>query len=143
MGRRRTSRMNFACSLVGLLALLAVAGGCAEADSSEVQQLTQQEFLTNPPEGALILDVRTQAEFDAGHVPGAMNISHDELATRLDELDSAKDRAVVVYCRSGKRAGLASSVLLEAGYVNVLHLEGDMNAWNASGLPTETSGAEH
>ncbi len=137
------SSAKFVISFVGLVAASVIAAGCAGADVPNVQELSQKEFLTNPPEGALILDVRTQAEFDAGHVPGAINISHDELATRLDELDSAKDRAVVVYCRSGKRAGLASSVLLEAGYVNVLHLEGDMNAWNASGLPTETSSAKH
>jgi rhodanese-related sulfurtransferase len=85
----------------------------------------------------LILDVRTQAEFSSGHVPGAVNIPHDELAMRLSDLDSETDRPVVVYCRSGKRAGLASTVLLEAGYTNVLHLDGDMNAWKASGLPTE------
>jgi rhodanese-related sulfurtransferase len=127
--------------LVALVAICVVAAGCAPADESQIEEISQQELRSNLPEGALILDVRTQGEFDAGHVPGAMNISHDELATRLSELDSSKNRPIVVYCRSGKRAAMASSVLLEAGYLNLLHLEGDMNAWHASGLPTETSSA--
>lgn len=117
------------------VSLLAV--GCEAADAPEVRELSQQEFLSGPPAGALILDVRTRAEFSSGHIPGAVNIPHDELATRLSELDSEADRPVVVYCGSGRRAGLASTVLLDAGYTNVLHLEGDMNAWQANGRPTQ------
>ena len=119
-----------------LLAISLVLFGCDTENAPEVKDLSQQEFLTSPPAGALILDVRTRAEFSSGHGPGAMNIPHDELASRLSELESPADRPVVVYCRSGTRAGLASAVLLDAGYNNVLHLEGDMNAWLANGLPT-------
>jgi phage shock protein E len=120
-----------------ILTVCVVASGCAEAGAPEVKELDQQTLLSSPPEGALILDVRTQGEFDSGHVPGAMNIPHDELSSRLAELDSEKGEPVVVYCRSGKRAGMASTVLLGAGYTNVLHLTGDMNAWQANGLPIE------
>lgn len=130
---------SFGCVLAlgVLLAVSLVIVGCDKADAQEVKSLSQEEFLSNPPAGALILDVRTQGEFSSGHIPGAVNIPHDELASRLSELESESDRPLVVYCRSGKRAGLASSVLLEAGYTNVLHLEGDMNAWQANGRPTE------
>jgi rhodanese-related sulfurtransferase len=120
-----------------LLAVSLVVSGCSEANEPGVTEISQQELMSSPPAGALILDVRTQAEFSSGHVPGAVNIPHDELALRLSDLDSETDRPVIVYCRSGKRAGLASTVLLEAGYTNVLHLDGDMNGWKASGLPTE------
>lgn len=119
-----------------LLSFSAVVSGCAQSDSPAVKEISQEEFLSSPPADALILDVRTEAEFGSGHVPGAVNIPHGELASRLSELPST-DQPVVVYCRSGKRAGMASSVLLDAGYTNILHLEGDMNAWQASGLPTE------
>lgn len=119
-----------------LLSFSPVVSGCAQAGTPAVTDISQEEFLSSPPEGAVILDVRTEAEFGSGHVPGAVNIPHDELASRLSELAST-DQPVVVYCRSGKRAGVASSVLLDAGYTNVLHLEGDMNAWQANGLPTE------
>jgi phage shock protein E len=123
--------------LLGSMAVLLVASGCSPADAPEVQPLSQEQLLSAPPAGALILDVRSEAEFGSGHVPGAINIPHDQLASRLPELDSETDRPVIVYCQSGKRAGMASTVLLEAGHTNVLHLEGDMQAWRANGLPTE------
>jgi rhodanese-related sulfurtransferase len=137
MTTKRTANAILFGWLLGLLVVLLVASGCTAADEPQVKQLSQQEFLSAPPAGALILDVRTEAEFSSGHVPGAINISHDELPSRLSDLDSGTDRPVVVYCRSGKRAGIATAVLLDAGYTNVLHLEGDMNAWIANGLPTE------
>jgi rhodanese-related sulfurtransferase len=136
MMKRTVNTTSFGWVLV-LLAVSLVASGCSEANESGVTEISQQELMSSPPADALILDVRTQEEFSSGHVPGAVNIPHDELALRLSDLDSETDRPVIVYCRSGKRAGLASTVLLDAGYTNVLHLDGDMNGWQASGLPTE------
>jgi len=80
-----------------------------------------------------VLDVRTPEEFAAGHVPGAVNISHEQLAARLAEVP--KDKDVVLYCRSGKRAGMAADVLRANGYTRLSHLEGDMLAWSANGRP--------
>jgi rhodanese-related sulfurtransferase len=122
-----------------VISIMTFGCGAADTDAPTVREISQQELLSSPPTGALILDVRTVAEFDSGHVPNAVNIPHDELASRLAELDSGLDRPVVVYCRSGRRAGMAASVLLEGGYTEILHLEGDMTAWNANGLPTETA----
>jgi rhodanese-related sulfurtransferase len=86
----------------------------------------------------VILDVRTPEEFAEGHVPGAINISHDELAARLAEIESARDAEVVVYCRSGRRAGIAEELLRAEGFGNLKHLEGDMLAWLEAGRPTAT-----
>jgi len=80
-----------------------------------------------------VLDVRTPEEYAAGHVPGAVNISHEQLAARLAEVP--KDKDVVLYCRSGKRAGMAADVLQANGYTRLSHLEGDMLAWSANGRP--------
>jgi len=85
----------------------------------------------------LILDVRTPGEYRSGHVPQAINIPHNELASRLAELADAKNREVVAYCEQGPRAGFAESVLQEAGFSAVRHLVGDMYAWRRSGLPVE------
>jgi phage shock protein E len=125
--------------LVFAISIMAFGCGGADAGAPAVRELSQQEFLSSPPAGALILDVRTPGEFGSGHVPNAVNIPHDELASRLVELDSEMDRPIVVYCKSGRRAGMAASVLLEGGYTDILHLEGDMTAWNANGLPTESA----
>jgi rhodanese-related sulfurtransferase len=83
----------------------------------------------------LLLDVRTPEEFAAGHVPGAVNIPHDQVSARLGEVP--KDKDVVLYCRSGHRASLAATVLAKAGYTHLSHLDGDMNGWVEKGRPVE------
>ncbi len=82
----------------------------------------------------LILDVRTPEEYAKGHVPGAILIPHDQLAERLGELGNVQE--VVVYCHSGRRAGLAERILTEAGF-GVSLLEGSWLAWQAAELPVE------
>ncbi len=85
----------------------------------------------------IVLDVRTAEEFAAGHVPGARNISHDVLGERLDELADVRDREVIVYCRSGRRSGIALELLRAAGFPRLAHLTGDWLAWEAAGRPVE------
>lgn len=78
--------------------------------------------------GALLLDVRTAAEFGAGHLPGAKNIPVSELGGRLGEVGTNKARAVVVYCASGTRSAMARTVLRRSGYEVVFNL-GSMTRW--------------
>jgi rhodanese-related sulfurtransferase len=66
---------------------------------------------------ALLVDVRTLEEFDAGHIPGAILLPYDELAAKFKEAD--KGHPIVVYCRSGHRSGIAKTTLLGMGYTNV------------------------
>jgi rhodanese-related sulfurtransferase len=88
----------------------------------------------SPP---FILDVRTPEEYASGHLPGATNIPHDELGSRIQELPVTKSEEIVVHCQSGRRAQLARATLLEGGYSNVRDLAGHWQAWRASGLPSE------
>lgn len=88
-------------------------------------------------EAPLVLDVRTEREYAAGHIPGAVNIPHDELPERLDELPADRDTEIVVHCQSGKRAAIAERVLAQAGYGEVRDLDGHWAGWSAEGLPTE------
>jgi rhodanese-related sulfurtransferase len=85
----------------------------------------------------LVLDVREPAEFAAGHLPKARNIPLKELPRRLDEIGKFKERAVVVTCRSGPRAGSASRLLKRAGFNTVYQLKGGFNAWQQASLPVE------
>lgn len=78
-------------------------------------------------QGAVLLDVRTPGEFASGHLPGAVNIPVDELPRRVAEV-GPKERAVVVYCRSGARSGRAASVLRAEGYARVEDI-GAMSRW--------------
>jgi rhodanese-related sulfurtransferase len=93
------------------------------------------ERLDDGAKAPYVLDVRTVDEFVSGHVPGAVNIPHDQLAARLAEVP--KDRDVVLYCRSGRRAALAGEVLADNGYARLEHLQGDMLAWTEQGRPVE------
>lgn len=103
-----------------LLAL--VMAGCAHPSlkSAEVHALVDQ--------GALLLDVRSPAEFAEGHLAGAINIPVQELESRLAELPADKTREVLVYCRSGMRSARARTMLLAAGFVKVDDL-GAMANW--------------
>lgn len=85
----------------------------------------------------LVLDVREPAEFTAGHLPKARNIPLKDLAGRLEEIGKYKDRAVLVTCRSGPRAGSACRVLKRAGFGSVYQLKGGLTAWQQASLPVE------
>lgn len=67
----------------------------------------------------LIIDVRSKEEWDTGHLQQAINIPHTEIGDRIGEVTSQKDAKVIVYCRSGGRAGMAKTALEELGFPNV------------------------
>lgn len=77
--------------------------------------------------GARLVDVRTPGEFKAAHIPGAVNIPLDKLEARLAELPD-KGAEIVVYCRSGRRSGIAQRLLKGRGYSKVYNL-GPRTAW--------------
>jgi rhodanese-related sulfurtransferase len=79
-----------------------------------------------------LLDVRTSEEFDGGYIPGAINISLQELQQKLNRIP--KDKPVVVYCRSGNRSAFAANILMQAGYTEVYDLGGIID-WARQGLP--------
>ena len=95
-----------------------------DRDSALAHRLVEQ--------GALLLDVRTQAEYDERHLDGAVLIPHDQLETRLAEVASQqgddKHKPIVVYCRSGGRSGQAKDILTRHGYTEVSNL-GGIDAW--------------
>ena len=70
------------------------------------------------------VDVRTAEEFGAGHVAGAVNIPYDEITDRIGEVASDKDATIYLYCRSGRRSGIALEALREAGYNNAVNVGG-------------------
>ncbi len=113
----------------------APAPATAAVTAAPMSQEALLEHQTRHPDHLFVLDVRTPQEYAEGHVPGAVNVPHDQLASRLAEVP--KDKDVVLYCKSGRRAGIAADVLAANGYTRLSHLEGDMNAWVAKGRPVE------
>lgn len=122
--------------LLILFALSSLATSTQANDLTISQQVLQQKQLVEQ-KNLLVLDVRSAEEFKAGHVPGAVNIPHHEIDTIYQLLQGADDKDVVVYCRSGRRAGLVLEAMKAKGLEGVYHLEGDMNGWSAAGLPIE------
>lgn len=86
----------------------------------------------------LILDVRSPEEFEAGHIPGAINIPYREIPQQIDELIDYMMEEVVIYCEFGVRAGIAEVALEQAGFQKVFALEGDIRGWRQAGFPIET-----
>ena len=85
----------------------------------------------------LVLDVRRAEEFTAGRVPGARNLSHEQVVADPALLGVPKDAEIVVYCQSGRRANMALEALQKAGYTRLVHLEGDFPGWQSQGRPVE------
>jgi rhodanese-related sulfurtransferase len=85
-----------------------------------------------------ILDVRTAREYDAGHLPGAVNIPFTEIGGRAGELPADRGQEIVVYCGHGPRAWLAARRLRGLGYRRLVYLRGHWAAWRKAGLPVET-----
>ena len=85
-------------------------------------------------DGALLIDVREDSEFEEGHAPGAMHIPYEQLQQRLAEVP--RERDVIVYCAAGVRSSLAASLLQRAG-LDPINLRGGFASWQSAGLPTE------
>ncbi|MDP6979116.1 MAG: rhodanese-like domain-containing protein [Myxococcota bacterium] len=120
-------------------ATLVVASGLACAGDAPKEVIEPVELVARLGNGTapLILDVRTEKEYAAGHIPGAVNISHDELAQRIGELPEDKRTEIVVHCQSGRRAGIAESLLRENGFTRVRDLAGHWKAWSSNERPME------
>jgi len=107
--------------------LLTACGQAKENDQEAVYvNITAEEAkqIMDSEEGYIILDVRTQEEYDQGHIPGAVVISHEEIAEKAEEVLTDKDQLILVYCRSGRRSKLAAEALVELGYTNIKEFGG-------------------
>ena len=102
--------------------MLTACGQAKENDREAVYvNITAEEAkrIMDSEEGYIILDVRTQEEYDEGHIPGAIVISHAEIAEKAEDVLTDKEQLILVYCRSGRRSKLAAEALVELGYTNI------------------------
>ena len=122
MFRRTVSGIMLTLLLVGMLTSSSSAvNAYVDVDVSQAKQMID----SNPD--LVILDVRTQSEYDAGHIQNATLIPVSELGGRLGELD--KNREILVYCASGGRSATASQTLVENGFSKVYNMLGGITAW--------------
>jgi rhodanese-related sulfurtransferase len=102
-----------------------------EEQKAEIIHNTAEEFESYMQGEYLLLDVRTQEEYDERHIEGSTLIPVGELESRLGEISDYKDKPVLVYCRSGNRSVTASNVLIDNGFTEVHNLLGGIGAWNS------------
>lgn len=86
-------------------------------------------------QNAVVVDVRSPAEFAAGHIADAINVPLDKLAARAPELEKFKGRPLIVNCQTGARAGGGCSALRKLGFEQVYNLAGGIGAWQQAGMP--------
>lgn len=123
-------RRSITCILVVMIIICAV--GCATAITRE--DLLKQLQSDAPP---LVVDVRSQGEYNRDHVPGAVHIPFYSIGSGLKEMGYSKMDPVVLYCEHGPRTGIAGFSLYLAGYEKVYSLEGNMKGWKKSEFPVE------
>lgn len=108
-----------------------------EAAGGEAAEVTREEARRLVEEGAQLVDVRADHEWEAGRIPSAKHVPLAELDERTGEI--AQDRPVVLYCRGGNRSTMAAEALTAAGY-DASKLTGGIVGWEEEGLPLEPEG---
>lgn len=130
--RRPAVQLAFVAIVAFIVYLIASSGGgtkpalASEVNADDGYQMVQ--------DGAFMLDVRTQEEWDEYHAPMATLVPLDQLQARLSELP--KDKQILVVCRSGNRSQEGRDILIAAGY-NATSMAGGMKDWYAKGYPIE------
>ena len=107
--------------------MLTACGQAKENDQGAVYvNITAEEAkeIMDTEEGYVILDVREQDEYDAGHISGAILIPFTQIEAKANEMLPDKDQLILVYCRSGRRSKIAAEALAELGYTNIKEFGG-------------------
>ena len=120
--------------IIGMLATASAAGliACSGSDTGAQGQGAATATATDD---VVYVDVRTPQEYNAGHVEGAINIPYDQMADRWQELEEYRDQPMVVYCRTGRRSGIALSVLRQHGFDEATN-GGGLSGLAKKGVPT-------
>jgi phage shock protein E len=99
---------------------------------TRIREISPDEAGILVASGALLLDVREEKEFKAGHIPGANHLSREYLETRIPEIAPEKSASIVCYCAIGHRSAIAADTLQKLGYSNVASIAGGLKAYLAS-----------
>lgn len=128
-------RIAIVVAAIGIIGVTIMMQG-SKTESYTVISVDQAKELIAKDTSILLLDVRTEAEFEgeSGHLANALLIPVQELAARIQELETHKEKTIVAYCRSGNRSGKAAELLAKHGFT-AMNVAGGMLAWNERGYP--------
>lgn len=129
---------KIAISIVFLLTLsMMLIAGCSKDDAkpagsasgeAEIKSMSGEELVkqnsAEEKDQVLIIDVRSEEEYKAGHIPHAINIFIDEMEGRLEEIEDYEDKPIILYCNTGNRSGKAAEILVSNGFKDVTNAQG-------------------
>lgn len=121
--------------LSGTFVALLIAFFVNEVKRSGQSVSSQQLVNLVNQERAIVVDVRDNTEYSAGHIIDAINIPHTSMQSRMKELEKYKERPIVVVCKMGQHAGSMGTMLKKAGFKRVSRLKGGLSTWQAENLP--------
>ena len=126
------SKINKFLAIVLAFAFPFACVGCSERERESTisyEQISGAEAkaLMESEKGYIIIDARTQSEYDEGHIAGAILIPEYEIASRAENELPDKNQLILVYCRSGRRSKIAAAELVKLGYTNVKEFGGIIN----------------
>ncbi len=135
---------RWASVLTAVLAAALLLAGCAQSEQrpaagvgQEMVNITAADLLKRIETGEqpLIIDVRTEEEYAAGHIDGARLIPLQNIEKGMEASGIAKDAEIVLICRSGNRSAQAYRILAQMGYTNLINVRDGMKGWTAAGGP--------
>ncbi len=115
----------FSSILIGLASLYLIIKLFGFLGRLGIKQLSPKEF--EQKKGMMLLDIRTDKEYEQGHIPGAVHVPLSDIGEKVKKLK--KDKELVVYCQNGSRSIWAIKRLMGMGYKNLYNLKGGYNAW--------------
>lgn len=122
-------------ALLGVLIMLIKAELDHQATKGMLLSPAMAIRLMNNHDDALVIDIRTAADFKNGHIKGAKSAPLSEFASKIDNFSSYKDKPVLIYCNSGNTATRAIKLLKNAGFEQVNNLQGGIIAWKDANMP--------
>lgn len=132
-------KLAFVQNNILLVIILVLSGGLllwellSRRSGREISTLLAVQLINY--KDALVLDVREESEYDAGHIPNSIHIPADKIKDRMEELEKFKDKPIVVIYRSGVRSGSASATLHTNGFSLIHNLAGGIDTWEKADLP--------
>lgn len=123
---------------LGLVALATLIGVVESMHAGHISQQALLKTMANssPSARLQLLDVRSQHEYQVGHIPGAIHIPFWSIGVDTNARFQP-EQPIIIYCELGPRAGFAGLWLRMKGYQNIVYLEGHMAAWRQAGLPLQ------
>ena len=131
--------MNKVLLTILILSMITVISGCQKTEEITYKQISQEEAaeMMTKDDGHVIVDVRRQDEYDAGHIPGAILIPNESIGCDSPEALPDYDQIILIYCRTGNRSKQASEKLAAMGYTNIYEF-GGINTWTGEIVTEET-----